>query len=184
MRSSSPKSYRKSPSTGSDAIPAGSPVFIDANIFIYHFTGVSEECSQLLRRCEAGELKGITSVNILAEVLHRLMMLEAVQKRLVTSGNVASKLKERPEVVKALDQYYTNAMKILEMGIEVSPLTTDLIRTSQKFRKQFGFMTNDSLVLASMEEMNVKNLATYDRDFKRVKGIRISSPQDVRAALS
>lgn len=33
---------------GLSDIEAGSGVFVDANIFIYHFTGVSEECSNLL----------------------------------------------------------------------------------------------------------------------------------------
>ena len=35
-----------------DEIKTGSEVFIDANIFIYHFTGVSDECGDFLNRCE------------------------------------------------------------------------------------------------------------------------------------
>jgi len=66
-----------------DSIEPGSEVFIDANIFIYHFTGVSDESSNLLSRCEQGNLTGITSLNVLFEVLHCLMMVEAVRKKLV-----------------------------------------------------------------------------------------------------
>ncbi|GFP25832.1 hypothetical protein HKBW3S25_01313, partial [Candidatus Hakubella thermalkaliphila] len=29
-----------------DELPPGEAVFIDANIFVYHFTGISEECSR------------------------------------------------------------------------------------------------------------------------------------------
>ena len=66
-----------------EEIGSGSDLFIDSNIFIHHFTGASEECSNLLARCEEGETNGLTSVNVLLEVLHRLMMVEAVNKRLV-----------------------------------------------------------------------------------------------------
>jgi predicted nucleic acid-binding protein len=34
-----------------DEIEPGEKCFIDANIFIYHFTGASEECSSFLTRC-------------------------------------------------------------------------------------------------------------------------------------
>ena len=64
--------------------PAGASIFIDANIFIYHFTGVSEECSEFLTRCESREITGQTSINVILEVLHRLMMVEAVTKNLVS----------------------------------------------------------------------------------------------------
>lgn len=52
-------------------IKAGSEVFVDSNIFIYHFTGVSDECTDFLSRCEQGELIAMTSVNVILEVLHR-----------------------------------------------------------------------------------------------------------------
>jgi predicted nucleic acid-binding protein len=54
-----------------DDLPRATSIFIDANIFIYHFTGASGECTRFLARCEAGELAGVTSVSVLLEVLHR-----------------------------------------------------------------------------------------------------------------
>jgi len=83
-------------------IEAGSEAFIDANIFIYHFTGVSDESS----RCEEGELTGVTSVNVLLEVLHCLMMIEAVNKKLVSPPNILKKLKKSPGKIKQLLDYF------------------------------------------------------------------------------
>jgi len=57
-----------------DEIKTGSEVFVDSNIFIYHFTGVSDECGNFLNRCEQGDLTAITSVNVILEVLHRLII--------------------------------------------------------------------------------------------------------------
>ena len=48
----------------------GDRVFIDANIFIYHFGGRSLECKALLEHCARRALLGYTSTPVLAEVLH------------------------------------------------------------------------------------------------------------------
>ena len=88
-----------------DQIAAGSRVFIDSTIFIYHFTGASADCKQFLERCEGGDLKGVTSVVVLAEVAHRLMMVEAVSRGSLTTGNVVRKLRAKPELVARLETY-------------------------------------------------------------------------------
>ena len=60
-------------------IETGSRVFVDANIFIYHFTGVSNECSDFLERCERGKIHATTTVSVIMEVLHCLMIVEATR---------------------------------------------------------------------------------------------------------
>jgi len=71
-------------------------VFIDSNIFIYHFTGTSEECSHFLSRCERKDLSGVTSTNVLLEVLHRLMLIEAVNKKLLAPLILLRNFKKNP----------------------------------------------------------------------------------------
>ena len=160
-------------------LQAGKRVFIDANIFIYHFTGLSQECSAFLERCERGELWGVTAVHILLEVLHRLMMIEAVTKGLVTSGNVARKLRKRPNVVKQLADYQTQTEAILEMGIEVVGLTSDSLKIGHPYRCWDGLLVNDSLTAAAMEAEGISDLATADPDFTRVEGLRVYSPLEL-----
>jgi predicted nucleic acid-binding protein len=160
-------------------LPAGQTVFIDANVFIYHFTGLSQECSGFLERCERGELWGVTAVHISLEVLHRLMMIEAVTKGLVTSGNVARKLREKPNVVKQLADYQIQTEAILEMGIEVVGLTSDFLKISYPYRRRDGLLVNDSLTAAVMEAEGILYLATADPDFTRVEGLRIYRPMDL-----
>ncbi|MEA3239452.1 MAG: type II toxin-antitoxin system VapC family toxin [Candidatus Bipolaricaulota bacterium] len=160
-------------------LSAGQTVFIDANIFIYHFTGLSQECSIFLERCERGEVWGVTAVHILLEVLHRLMMIEAVTKELVTSGNIAKKLRKRPNVVKQLADYQTQTEAILEMGIEVVGLTSDSLKVSHPYRQQDGLLVNDSQTAAVMEAEGILYLATADPDFTRVEELRVYSPLDL-----
>lgn len=45
-------------------IPSATEVFVDANIFVYHFSGPSEltsACSAFLRRIENHDLEGFTA---------------------------------------------------------------------------------------------------------------------------
>ena len=59
-------------------LAAGDSVFLDANTFIYHFgpdPTLGPPCSQLLQRIENQELTGFTSVHLLAEVVHKLMII-------------------------------------------------------------------------------------------------------------
>lgn len=62
-------------------LPSGARIFIDANIFIYHFTQapLTSAYTAFLQRVEAGDLHGITSIVAFAEVAHRLMILEAIR---------------------------------------------------------------------------------------------------------
>jgi predicted nucleic acid-binding protein len=67
-------------------LPDGASILVDANIFIYHFSGTSLECQAFLQRCESRQLEAFTGVPMVLEVTHRLMMLEALQKGLITGG--------------------------------------------------------------------------------------------------
>ena len=61
----------------------GDRVFIDANIFIYHFGGRSLECKAFLERCARRLLLGYTATPVIREVLHRRMIAEAIAKGLL-----------------------------------------------------------------------------------------------------
>jgi len=160
-------------------IQSNAEVFVDSNIFIYHFTGVSDECSNFLSRCEQGELAAMTGVNVILEVLHRLMMVEAVRKGLVQPPNIVKKLAKAPQKLKQLNEYFINAEKIQDMGVEIHPLRFDTIMKSHMVRLANGLMVNDSIIIASMQENAIKFLATGDKAFEKVAGIEVCRPGDI-----
>src|SRR5437867_920613 len=82
-----------------ERVATATRIFLDSTIFIDHATGASPECRRLLERCEAGDVAGVTSVVVLAEVAHRLMMIEAVAGGLVSGKDVVKKLRAKPAVV-------------------------------------------------------------------------------------
>lgn len=160
-------------------IPAGSQVFIDANIFIYHFAGRSEECSSFLARVEAGELRGFTSRIILLEVAHRLMILEAIERGLPAGSNPAARLAKQPNLVQQLSKYYFSTLKIPQMGVEVVPLPDDFLTASQEYRQTYGLLVNDSLVLMDMRRRGLSLLASADAAFDKIPWVRRFRPSDV-----
>jgi predicted nucleic acid-binding protein len=162
-----------------EELKAGSKVFIDANIFIYHFSGISEESSFLLERCEREEILGFTTTTILLEVMHRLMMLEAVTKGLVAPGNIAKKLKSKPEIVTELTIYAEQIQKIPEMNINIVPITQDLCFQAMIWQQKYGLMANDSILLAACQEHNCRHLASNDSAFARVEKLTLLQPMDV-----
>ena len=164
-----------------DAIPSGSPVFIDANIFIYHFTASSPSCHQFLTRCSSDELHGMTSLPVLLEVAHRLMVIEAVQKRLVRGPNPGQKLARSPDTVKKLHLYGEWTLAIPRLGIEVEEVTIADFQVSMGMRQKTGLLTLDALILAVMTRLKIPNLVSGDQGFSRVESVRLFSPDDIKA---
>ncbi|RKY02162.1 hypothetical protein DRP77_08380 [Candidatus Poribacteria bacterium] len=162
-----------------DAIPDGTLVFVDANIFIYHFAGVSDKCTRFLQRVLKGEVKAVVSTIVMAELIHRRMVAEAVEKGFVTLRNAVRKLKENPRIVKLLSQYSRDVEAILALPIIVEPITRDDIISSGQLRERYGLMTNDSLNLACMERLGIRDIATRDEDFEAVEWINVWKPDDI-----
>lgn len=163
-----------------DEISAGERVFIDANIFIYHFTGVSEQCSRFLLRCEQGELTGVTSMNVVLEVLHRLMMVEAVNKKLLDPPNIVKKLQKNPNLVKQLSDASLNTQKIFDMGIMVKPVNYEVFLKSQFYRNKYGLLANDSMAAASVQQESILIFATNDNAFLTIQEFNVYQPSDVK----
>ena len=157
----------------------GDSVFLDANIFIYHFGGQSRQCKTLLERCARRALLGYTSTSVLAEVLHRLMVAEAIERGLVSAKTAIRKLKERPQLVKQLTKYNEDARKIRQMNLPILSLTSEVLTRSETVRESEGLLTNDSFVVVFMRDRGLSKLATTDSDFERVQGLEVYRPTDL-----
>jgi predicted nucleic acid-binding protein len=174
-----------------EAVPAGAAIFVDANIFIYHFLGVSRECEAFLERCAAGEVKAVTGTHIVAEVLHRLMIAEARVKSAGKTKGHAVRAKEggkggwvrylesRPDEVRRLTDHHAAAAVIEQIVGTILPLTMDVLRASQWARNRDGLMINDSLTAAMIRTESLVHIATNDGAFLRIDGVSVYRPTDI-----
>ena len=140
---------------------------------------MSRECRDLLERCGRRELDAFTGTHVLLEVAHRLMMIEAVDKGLVTPGNVPSKLRRRPELASQLNDHSEAIRTIMNTGIEILQVDADILELSANLRSQTGFLVNDSVSLAMMRRHGIPAIATNDRDFQRVDWLEVHLPTDL-----
>lgn len=116
------------------------------------------------------------------EVLHRLMLIEAVTRGLIAAGNVARRLRERPDVVRQLDAYHQFVQAIPAMGIEILPAEGESLNLSHDYCRKYGLLVNDSVTVALMERNRIRCLASVDEDFRPVAEIAVFSPSDLAPA--
>ena len=159
-------------------LPAGTEILIDANVIVYAVNVLSAQCRDVLRRCGTGDVSGFTTVEILSEACHRLMLGEAAGRGMIVRPN-ASSLQGRPHVIRQLQDYWSRLQNVMNGAVAVLPLDEFRFRRSQVMRQQDGLMTNDSLVLAAADVFGIAALATNDQDFDAVPWIDIYKPTDL-----
>jgi len=62
-------------------LPRGISVFVDANILVYYFAQMpplTQVCKAFFERVSRLEIKAFTSAHVAADVIHRIMLAEAI----------------------------------------------------------------------------------------------------------
>lgn|ERR1019366_5876344 len=165
------------------SLPSGAQVFLDTNIFVYHYRGKSAACTALINRIAQNDVIGFVNTQVLSDLLHKLMLAEAFTKGYCGFG--ASKLKAwltaNRNLAANLTDYQTEFENTLNLGIQVLPITAKILAETKNERSQHGLMTGDSLHLGNMNRHTpqLQNIATYDGDFAHIAGLTVWSPMDV-----
>ena len=129
----------------------GEEVFIDANIFLEIFLkdSKSEECKKFLKSLQEEDVISITSdfiiYSCIINVQNNLKNAESVKNSIVFFNNLSNLRIIRP----SFDEFYS------AVGIINS------------YKLDF----DDSLVVACMRNYGIKELASLDKHFDKVKGI-------------
>lgn len=160
-------------------LPPQTRCLVDANILLYHIGGSSLECRDFLKRVANEEVEAHLTTVIVAEVLHRQMLIEAVSKGLVTPGKALSKLKSNPALISSLSDYITEVEKLLSLPFTVIEVTTADIAASHALRRAHGLFVNDSINLACAHRAGLADVITHDADFSRVTGVTAWEPTDI-----
>jgi len=161
------------------ALASGTRIFVDANIFIYHFTHtpLTAACTAFLQRVEIGDVQGVTSVATLAEAAHRLMILGAIQTHGLSAREAVRKLRENPALVRRLSHYKVATEMTQSFNVVIEPITSALLRIAQGLSTAHGLLTNDSLVAAAMQSLALTDLASNDPDLSVMPGLTVWRPQ-------
>jgi len=160
-------------------IPSGESVFIDANVFVYHFAPhpvLLLPCQQLLERISAGEVSGFTSSAVLSNVAHRMMTIEAADKFGWPMTGIAYRLQRHPTELKALTRFRQAVDEVPGFGVQVLPVDVSHVLTAATLSQRHGLLSGDALVVAIMQANGLSNLASGDSDFDRVLSLTRFAP--------
>jgi predicted nucleic acid-binding protein len=166
------------PTSGLTAIPAGANLLLDANVLVYALAGLSAQCVELLRRCDIEDVYGFTTVEIVNEVTHRLMVAEALAKGVIQRP-AAGALKGRKAAIRSLGDYWAQAQRLLDSNLLILDLDEPRVRIAQRVQSQHGLLTTDSTFAAAALELGIDRLASNDADFLDTPGLTVHRPTDL-----
>jgi len=166
-----------------EEIRDNSTVFIDANIFLYSIAGHRKyfnSCKNFLNRIENKKIKGVTSVIVLNELLHKLIIGEVAQKFQLKIYVVFDFIKQKPEILSDLKSYEILNNIEQSQNFEIIKIEPKHFTLARNFMKKYFLLSNDALHLAVMKEYDITNLASNDSDFERVGWINLCKPKEER----
>jgi hypothetical protein len=159
-------------------VPENTRIFIDANIFLSEILeekDTVDECSKFLDKVRNRKVKGFVSFMILNEVFHRTLVAECIHTYKVPPRQVLSFLKKNPEKVKRLKKAW-KSVRLVKSFVETLEVSNEIFEKSLKCSKRYGLLSNDSIHVETMKAHGIRDIATNDEDFRRVKGIRVWMP--------
>jgi len=166
------------------SIPSGAAVFVDTNIFYLHYRGQSVTCTAFINRIYRGDVIAYVNTNVLADLLHNLMLAESIKKGFIEKKS-AYKLKklltDDRNMATQLTEYQQQFENTVNIGLKVLNVTPKLIVETYTERQQYGLLTTDSIHVGNMNRHRVPivNIATYDGDFEHIDGLTMWKPMDV-----
>jgi predicted nucleic acid-binding protein len=161
-------------------LPDGDRCFVDANIFYYQFVNtppLSNPCTTFLERAANGTIEAYTSLHILSEAVHKVMLTEAEAKFGRKRAGLVNWLQRNQHRISELSSFLQAAVSLTGMVLSVLPAAAALLVEAATSSAQLGLLTNDALVVALMRRHGPTNLVTNDDDFDAVPGLTVWKPR-------
>ncbi len=160
-------------------IPTSASLFIDANTFVYHFgphPTFGHGCTELLDRIKCQEIAGVTSLDVLRDVAHRMMTIEAISLQGWPAAGTAQRLRKHPNVIQSLTLFRQAVDDVPQFGVQVLLPPATIVSAAAIVGQQHGLLSGDALIVAVMRQFGLTHLASHDSDFDRVPGITRFAP--------
>jgi predicted nucleic acid-binding protein len=161
-------------------LPDGDRCFVDTNIFYYHFVNtppLSDLCSAFLERAANGTIEVYTSLHILADAVHKIMLAEAAMKFGQNRAGLVNWLQRNQHRISELSDFRQAASNLARMALVLLPADAALIVEAATLSSHFGLLTNDALIVALMQRHGLANRVTNDDDFDSIPDLTVWKPR-------
>jgi predicted nucleic acid-binding protein len=160
-------------------LPPGARVFVDANTLVFHFAQhpkFGAACTEFMERIGRGELSGFASADVLSDLAHRMMTIEAMQLFGWPAAGISQRLRRHAAEIQRLTLFRRAVDGAHQSGLHLLPVTPQQVSAATAISQQFGLLSGDALIVAVMREHGLVHLASYDSDFDRVAGLTRYAP--------
>jgi predicted nucleic acid-binding protein len=157
----------------------GEIVVVDANILVYANQQRSQQCMQLLQRCSRSEVAGVVPMPMVGELMHTLMLIEARENGWIDKPHPSRVLSEKPEMVRRLTNYEKQMHQFFGIGLRLEAIVMIDFIEAMRIQREFGLLTNDSLLVAVARRLNCESVASADGAFQRLSGMMVYAPDDL-----
>jgi len=160
------------------------PIFVDANIFLFHAFAHPQHgdaARRFLERVELAEVNAVTSVLVENEVLFKILVQEAAGRLThSTIWNVRRALRDdlafREQVYRPARQYLGYIEALTHKGMMLVNITAGQMQRAVDLGRQLGLLITDATHVATWQAQGIVHVATDDEDLWRVPGVTAWGP--------
>ena len=161
-----------------DTFRLAAPIFVDANIFLFHAFAHpqhGEAARRFLERVELAEVNAVTSVLVENEVLFKILAQEAAGRlhrptlwsvRQALRGDLAF----REQAYRPARQYLGYIEALTHKGLVLVDVTAGQMQRAVDLGCQFGLLITDATHVATWQAHGIAHVATGDEDLWQVPG--------------
>ncbi len=128
-------------------------LFFDSNIFLFHLSG-RDSATKLIEEVENGRFRGYINDVVVSEVVYGFLRAE--------TGLSPFELRKG---ITRLDVDLTLLMRLFGL-FRLLPCNYGI--SIMEVMEDYRLLPNDALIAATCKSHSIKNIATFDEDFKRV----------------
>jgi len=170
-----------SPSLASFA--ANAPIFIDANIFLFHAFDddqFGETATAFLSRIENQEIEALTSSLVIDEVLFKILVQQAAAHLpKPTIWNIKRAMRDAA-FVKAIygpvQEYKAYLEGLVFLGLNIFEVTGSQMLSAPDIGSSHGLLITDAAHIVIMRDLNIRHLASDDADLAHIPDIVVWTP--------
>jgi|YelNatPaOPRAMG01_1025707.scaffolds.fasta_scaffold83478_2 Predicted nucleic acid-binding protein, contains PIN domain len=159
------------------------PIFIDANIFLFHAfddPDYGEAATNFLTAIEEGHIRGVTSPLVLDEVFFKILVQEAAAELAKpTIWNIRKALKD-PAFTRRVNapvrKYKSYIEDLILLGLDVPEVTANIMFAAADISADTGLFITDASHVALMRERGITHIASDDDDFALIPDLTLWKP--------
>ena len=110
---------------------------------------------------------------VISETLFNFIKAEIFKTFGVSPSETASLIKSHPEVLKEISLDSPKELFDIFNLLNIGGLE---VKEAFKIMSKYALLTNDSLNAATMKVNGISNIATNDKDFERIDGLKLWKP--------